>query len=925
MVKDDEPHQQRLRFWKAHGKAIFQLHELAMGHAHQSTFFDVVLHREIVDRRGQAPPADVVVSGPPGPAPGPYHSWARHWMLRVVERGTNAGRKKRKVGRGKSAAKRPNPPSLFDLANAFLTDDSLFRRKGPRLSWQPCEPTAPDGLIYHTPQDPTLPEHKQPPASLYFHYPQFATSQFHSLFTLIKRHCEIDLFSKFNLYCDRSGKAKFAVPGDTAEECDDLLVAMATVIETMHSRHAKQVIIANNTVLFVIAYSTCWERRREGPIFEYYISSPIAITPGVEGLSQLPLLPASGDSVPDIKTLWQFFTPLDVLIALPTALGCPVPYVSAGALEEAAHALKGGEYGPAFDDLPAPPPQLPPPPPVPPHSSRLWMGQLGVEPATVRPTPPTPPPPQDIPKLTIRLDKLLGKGRLASAFTATVAEISHALSPHPLREGQQLVAKAVHLGALGWIPKWKYGYTYHEAWRAVCREVKLLSGPLDRVKQVRVAPRLYGVWRGGKDSEGDNWVVLLLEYCGEAVDIDQVIEETPQGNLLKAEIMGIYARMHEAGVVQGDVQRRHILRHEDGWLRIIDYEGGQQRPEEVGTEAAEAWETGRLLENGDVYELPAFKMTEVPDAKRHKSNAVGSALKKKRPSGPDYEKGIEYWDGVEASVDGVLGGFGTGPVPHIEQLQSRLMLLSILPSLSPFPNPLTPTPAPAPSHRRTALDVGAGIGRVTRHVLLPLFDDVVLVEPVSKFVREAYRSAAAGEWRDLPRLKLDAEATEGESEEAVKEAKRRAEEARKGRGKRVRFVKGGLQFLDPKTPAQGGEDLGIVGERREGSGGCGAEQVEYDVIWCQWCLGHLSHADLVLFLRRAHAALRKDQESYIFVKENCCDDGPGGIAQEFMDDEDSSLTRSSAKWLQVFADAGLEVVKEETQLGMPEELFTVKA
>lgn len=56
----------------------------------------------------------------------------------------------------------------------------------------------------------------------------------------------------------------------------------------------------------------------------------------------------------------------------------------------------------------------------------------------------------------------------------------------------------------------------------------------------------------------------------------------------------------------------------------------------------------------------------------------------------------------------------------------------------------------------------------------------------------------------------------------------------------------------------------------------------------------MNHADLVAFLRRARAALREDDEnrqSYIFVKENCCDDGPGGIPQEFMDEEDSSLTR----------------------------------
>jgi protein N-terminal methyltransferase len=34
--------------------------------------------------------------------------------------------------------------------------------------------------------------------------------------------------------------------------------------------------------------------------------------------------------------------------------------------------------------------------------------------------------------------------------------------------------------------------------------------------------------------------------------------------------------------------------------------------------------------------------------------------------------------------------------------------------------------------------------------------------------------------------------------------------------------------------------------------------------------------------------------------------------------------RSNGKWLQVFKEAGLTVVKEEIQVGMPDELFMVK-
>jgi protein N-terminal methyltransferase len=35
-------------------------------------------------------------------------------------------------------------------------------------------------------------------------------------------------------------------------------------------------------------------------------------------------------------------------------------------------------------------------------------------------------------------------------------------------------------------------------------------------------------------------------------------------------------------------------------------------------------------------------------------------LKKSTIPAPDYEKGVEYWNNIEASVDGVLGGFGEG-------------------------------------------------------------------------------------------------------------------------------------------------------------------------------------------------------------------------------------------------------------------------
>ena len=98
-------------------------------------------------------------------------------------------------------------------------------------------------------------------------------------------------------------------------------------------------------------------------------------------------------------------------------------------------------------------------------------------------------------------------------------------------------------------------------------------------------------------------------------------------------------------------------------------------------------------------------------------------------------------------------------------------------------------------------------------MLIPLFDDVVLLEPVDGFIAEARRAAGAGEWRELPagpsHMSLDNE-----------EMRRRRDEATKGRHKRVWFVKGGLQGCNPAYPAKGASDLGVVGEAgHAGSGG----------------------------------------------------------------------------------------------------------
>eukprot|EP00347_Sterkiella_histriomuscorum_P023272 403335282 len=76
-----------------------------------------------------------------------------------------------------------------------------------------------------------------------------------------------------------------------------------------------------------------------------------------------------------------------------------------------------------------------------------------------------------------------------------------------------------------------------------------------------------------------------------------------------------------------------------------------------------------------------------------------------------YKKQVEYWNQQEATVDGVLGGYGK--VHPVDADTSCNFLDSFKTKIG---------------HVR-ALDCGAGIGRVTKSVLLDRFDFIDLVEP----------------------------------------------------------------------------------------------------------------------------------------------------------------------------------------------------
>ncbi|KAL8995182.1 MAG: hypothetical protein Q9169_005041 [Polycauliona sp. 2 TL-2023] len=155
------------------------------------------------------------------------------------------------------------------------------------------------------------------------------------------------------------------------------------------------------------------------------------------------------------------------------------------------------------------------------------------------------------------------------------------------------------------------------------------------------------------------------------------------------------------------------------------------------------------------------------------------------------------------------------------------------------------------------VDCGAGIGRVTAGFLSKVCRVVDAVEPVEKFAKVAREMILTGE----------------------------------GRVGEVYVV--GLQDWMPVKP--------------------------YDVIWIQWCLGHLTDEELKRLLGRCKGALKEG--GWVVIKENMSTDIEG---KDIFDGEDSSVTRTNEKFQTLFQEAGLHLVKTELQSGFPKKLLPVQ-
>lgn len=208
-----------------------------------------------------------------------------------------------------------------------------------------------------------------------------------------------------------------------------------------------------------------------------------------------------------------------------------------------------------------------------------------------------------------------------------------------------------------------------------------------------------------------------------------------------------------------------------------------------------------------------------------------------------YTNAQQYWSNIEPTLDGMLGGLSvidTADVKGSSRFLNELFKMK-----------------PAPAANR-ALDCGAGIGRVTKNLLINYFEIVDLVEQDENFVRKAH----------------DYLSVDGKFIEKV------------GSINNV-----GLQNFTPADDT-------------------------YDVIWCQWVLGHLTDEDLCEFFKRCTNGLTKN--GCIVIKENFTS------TDDFcIDSVDSSVTRSIRITKGILDSVNLRIVKIVKQENFIQGLFPV--
>lgn len=89
---------------------------------------------------------------------------------------------------------------------------------------------------------------------------------------------------------------------------------------------------------------------------------------------------------------------------------------------------------------------------------------------------------------------------------------------------------------------------------------------------------------------------------------------------------------------------------------------------------------------------------------------------------------------------------------------------------------------------------------------------------------------------------------------------------------------------------------------------------KYDLIWTQWCVGHITDVQLVEYLKRCRDALTEN--GIMVIKENNWTNN----GKDDYDDLDSSVTRTDNKFKQLFKEAGMNLITSEIMSGVPKHM-----
>eukprot|EP00158_Paraphelidium_tribonemae_P005364 Partr_v1_DN27299_c1_g1_i3_m38887 putative o-methyltransferase len=238
---------------------------------------------------------------------------------------------------------------------------------------------------------------------------------------------------------------------------------------------------------------------------------------------------------------------------------------------------------------------------------------------------------------------------------------------------------------------------------------------------------------------------------------------------------------------------------------------------------------------------------------------------------------FNYWSVITPNLDAAMNGFGMADSDDI--LESNHFVADYFKQF-PLERVMKQVPAPDTDlDKFRALDAGAGIGRVSKLLLLQWFDGVDLLEPSESFRARAESFLRDDEEADLVNTLIS------NNDLPVRDTVGQVE----------KYYDQWLWDFHP-------------------------EHRRYDMIWMQWTLQYLKDDDIVKSLRQVAIGLKDSPNACIVVK----DDVSTKVGTKYIVNErDHSVVRSRDVWMDLFQQAGYEVALERVQEKFPKYHYPV--